>query len=53
MTPEEKKAKELVDKFKEFADEDYMDCKQQFELNEARNLNAKQCALLCCDEMLA
>ena len=48
----EEKAKELIDRFKEFADEAYMDTKEQFELNEARTLNAKQCALIAVDEIL-
>jgi hypothetical protein len=46
------KANELFNKFKDFADEDYMDTKQQFELNETRNLNAKKCALIAVDEII-
>lgn len=51
MTPKEK-ATELINKFKEFADEDYMDNKQRFELNETRSLNAKKCALIAIDEII-
>jgi hypothetical protein len=51
MTAKEK-ATELINKFKDFADEDYMDTKQQFELNETRNLNAKKCALIAIEEII-
>ncbi len=51
MTPKEK-ATDLINKFKEFADEDYMDTKQQFELTETRTLNAKNCALIEIDEVI-
>jgi len=51
MTAKEK-ATELINKLKDFADEDYMDTKQQFELNETRNLNAKKCALIAIEEII-
>lgn len=51
MTPKEK-ADELIKKFKEYADEDYMDTKHPFELNETRNLNAKKCAIIAVNEIL-
>lgn len=52
MSNPKEKAHELVNKFKEYADENYMDNKQQFELNETRNINAKNCALIAVDEII-
>ncbi len=46
MKPPKEYAIELVDKFKEFADEDYHDCKDQWELNDTRKYNAKQIATI-------
>jgi hypothetical protein len=48
MTPKEK-AKELVDRFEEFADD--MEC-NVFTSSENRFKNAKQCALIAVDEIL-
>jgi hypothetical protein len=48
MTPKEK-AKELVDKFEEFADD--MEC-NVFTSSENRFKNAKQCALIAVDEVI-
>jgi hypothetical protein len=48
MTPQEK-AKELVDKFEEFADD--MEC-NVFTSSENRFKNAKQCALIAVDEII-
>jgi hypothetical protein len=48
MTPQEK-AKELIDKFEEFADD--MEC-NVFTSSENRFKNAKQCALIAVNEIL-
>ena len=46
------KAFELVDEFKEYADEEYHECSLQYDLNKARGKNAKQCALIAVNEIL-
>lgn len=48
MTPKEK-CDELVDKFSDFADYQGDDC---FTEREKMLINAKQCALICVDEIL-
>lgn len=51
MSPKEKATK-LIDDFKEYSDEDYMDTKSQFELNETRAANAKKCAEITVNEII-
>ena len=51
LTPKEK-ANELVNKFSEYSNDEYSECSEQFELNENRIKNAKQCALIAVDEIL-
>ena len=51
LTPKEK-AKELVNKFREYANDEYHECKDQWELNEARLNNAKKCAKIAVDEII-
>lgn len=46
MTPEQAKAKELVDKFKPL-------CAIDISGNPSRMPNAKQCAIICIDEILS
>ena len=46
------KAIELINKFKEFADEEYHECSLQYDLNKARTKNAKACAVICVEQML-
>ena len=50
---EKEKAKELVNKFSEYSNDEYHECSEQFELNENRIKNAKQCALIAVDEILS
>jgi hypothetical protein len=52
MTPKEK-AIELVYKFKDYADENYRDCTNEHELNEAITENAKQCAIIAVDLLIS
>ena len=50
MTPQEK-ANELVENFIQFADDDYWETTPQYELNETKKANAKQCALIAVEEI--
>lgn len=51
MTPEQAKAKELVDKFKKYAHSHYHETTGTFD-EESEFKNAKQCALIAVDEIL-
>ena len=52
MTPEEK-AKELVEKFGNYAKPDFEEWKNPEDINENINkINAKKCALICVDEII-
>ena len=53
MTPQEEKARELVNKFWEFAESNYHECAQQWELSECAKQNAKQCAKIAVNEIIA
>lgn len=47
------KAKELVEKFRDFADPNYHECAAQWELSDSIKQNSKQCALISVDEILS
>jgi hypothetical protein len=51
MKPQEK-AKELLDKFIDFAYDEYHECAAQWELNEASKRNAKECAKIAVNEII-
>jgi hypothetical protein len=51
MTAKEK-AKELLNKYFNYADEEYYETTPSWELNKNRKQNAKQCALIAVDEIL-
>ena len=46
------KAEELVDKFKDYANDEYHECSEQYELTENMKKNAKQCAIITVDEII-
>jgi hypothetical protein len=50
MTPKEK-AEELVDKFREYSHTDFNYTRGGYQAD-TQIQNAKQCALICCDEVL-
>ena len=51
MTPEEKKAKELVDQFVKYAKRPKSLVNKEYYISDLSE-NAKQCALICVDEIL-
>ena len=51
MTPQDK-AKELVERFKDYSDPNYHECAMEWELTQSIKDNAKECALIAVDEIL-
>ncbi len=53
MIHAKEKAEELVDKFKDYANDEYHECSAQYELTENIKKNAKKCAIIAVDEIIS